>query len=152
MELLKGETLAGRIARGPLPLSDAVPMVLAVLGALGALHRRGLVHRDLKPSNIFLTPHRVKLLDFGLARSTVTDVEQTDVALTLPGTITGTPRYMAPEIILGRASDTRADLFAVGAMLFEMLTGRPALAATRSPKSFMPWRTSSRPFWRDPLL
>ena len=126
MELLEGETLAGRIARGPLPLSDAVPVVLAVLGALSALHRRGLVHRDLKPSNIFLTPHGVKLLDFGLARSTVTDVEQTDVALTLPGTITGTPRYLAPEIILGRASDARADLFAVGAMLFEMLTARPA--------------------------
>ena len=80
MELLEGETLAGRIARGPLSLSDAVPIVLAVLGALGALHRRGLVQRDLKPSNIFLTPHGVKLLDFGLTRSTVTDVEQTDVA------------------------------------------------------------------------
>jgi serine/threonine protein kinase/tetratricopeptide (TPR) repeat protein len=126
MELLEGETLAGRIARGPLPLPDTVPVALAVLGALGALHRRGLVHRDLKPSNIFLTPHGVKLLDFGLARSTVTAVDQTDVALTLPGTITGTPRYLAPEIILGRGSDTRADLFAVGAMLFEMLTARPA--------------------------
>ena len=125
MELLEGETLAGRISRGPLPLSDAVPMVLTVLGALGALHRRGLVHRDLKPSNVFLTPHGVKLLDFGLARSTVTADGQTDVALTLPGTITGTPRYMAPEIILGRASDTRADLFAVGVVLFEMLTARP---------------------------
>jgi len=126
MELLEGETLAGRIAGGPLPLSDAVPVVLAVLGALGALHGRGLVHRDLKPSNIFLTPHGVKLLDFGLARSTVTADDQTDVALTLPGTLMGTPRYMAPEIILGRASDTRADLFAVGAILFEMLTARPA--------------------------
>jgi len=125
MELLEGETLAGRIARGALSLADAVAMVLAVLGALGALHRRGLVHRDLKPPNIFLTPHGVKLLDFGLARSMVTAVEQTDVALTLPGTIAGTPRYMAPEIILGRASDPRADLFAVGAMLFEMLTAVP---------------------------
>jgi TolB-like protein len=100
--------------------------VLAVLGALAALHRRGLVHRDLKPSNIFLTPHGVKLLDFGLARSTATAVEQTDLVLTLPGTITGTSRYLAPEIILGCASDTPADLFAVGAMLFEMLTARPA--------------------------
>jgi serine/threonine protein kinase/tetratricopeptide (TPR) repeat protein len=126
MELLEGETLAGRIARGPLPLSDAVPMVLTVLSALGALHRRDLVHRDLKPTNIFLTPHGVKLLDFGLARSTITDVEQTEAALTLPGTITGTPRYLAPEIIHGRASDARADLFAVGAVLFEMLTARPA--------------------------
>ena len=124
MELLEGETLAARIARGALPIAEAVPLTLAVLGALGALHRRGLVHRDLKPSNIFLTPHGVKLLDFGLARSTATSTEQTDVGLTLPGTITGTPRYLAPEVVLGRASDARADLFAVGAMLFEMVTAK----------------------------
>jgi serine/threonine protein kinase/tetratricopeptide (TPR) repeat protein len=124
MELLEGETLAVRIARGALPIAEAVPLTLAVLGALGALHRRALVHRDLKPSNIFLTPHGVKLLDFGLARSTATSTEQTDAALTLPGTITGTPRYMAPEVILGRPSDARADLFAMGAMLFEMVTAK----------------------------
>jgi len=134
MELLEGETLADRIGRGALPLADAVPLTLAVLGALGALHRRALVHRDLKPSNIFLTPHGVKLLDFGLARSTATAVGETDVALTLPGTITGTPRYMAPEVILGRASDARSDLFAVGAMLFEMVTAKPPFGGATIPE------------------
>jgi serine/threonine protein kinase/tetratricopeptide (TPR) repeat protein len=134
MELLEGETLAGRITRGALSLADAVAVGLAVLGALGALHRRGLAHRDLKPPNIFLTPHGVKLLDFGLARSTAPAVEQTDVALTLPGTIMGTPRYMAPEIMLGRACDPRADLFAVGAMLFEMLTAQPPFGGATVPE------------------
>jgi non-specific serine/threonine protein kinase len=134
MELLEGETLAARISRGALPLADAVPLTLAVLGALGALHRRGLVHRDLKPSNIFVTPHGVKLLDFGLARSTAPAVGETDVALTLPGTITGTPRYMAPEVILGRPSDGRADLFAMGAMLFEMITAKPPFGGTTVPE------------------
>jgi non-specific serine/threonine protein kinase len=134
MELLEGETLAARIARGALALAEAVPAMLAVLGALGALHRRGLVHRDLKPSNIFLTPHGVKLLDFGLARSTATPSDQTDLALTLPGTITGTPRYMAPEVLLGRASDARADLFAVGAVLFEMLTAKSPFGGASVPE------------------
>ncbi len=134
MELLEGETLAARIARGALPLAEAVPLTLAVLGALGALHRRSLVHRDLKPSNIFLTPHGVKLLDFGLARSTATAGGETDIALTLPGTITGTPRYMAPEVVLGRASDARADLFALGAMLFEMITAKPPFGGETVPE------------------
>ena len=126
MELLEGETLAARIARGPIPLADAVPAMLAVLGGLDALHRRGLVHRDLKPANIFLTPHGLKLLDFGLARGVGVDAaESPTVTVTLPGTIVGTPRYLAPEILFGRDADPRADLFAAGAILFEMLTGKP---------------------------
>ena len=125
MELLEGESLADRLRRGPLSVSDSVQVVLGMLAALSALHGRGLVHRDVKPSNVYLTPHGVKLLDFGLARR---DVAATDVtaALTQPGLAIGTPRYMAPEQVSDEEVDARADLFATSAILFEMLAGRPA--------------------------
>jgi TolB-like protein len=126
MELLDGESLAARLENGPLPPGEAIALALSILSALEALHRRGIVHRDLKPSNVFLTAHGVKLLDFGLARPVALDVETT--SLTLPGILLGTPRYMAPEQARGADIDRRADLFAAGAVLFEMLTGRPAFA------------------------
>ena len=126
MELLEGEALSEELRRGPLSVARAVSVGLEILSALSALHARGIVHRDLKPSNVFVTPHGVKLLDFGLARpeldgaaSAVTDVTQT-------GMIMGTPRYMAPEAVKGEPIDARSDLFAAGAILFEMLAGRPA--------------------------
>ena len=126
MELLDGESLAVRLLlRGPLPCAEAVQIALAILAALEALHRRGLVHRDLKPSNAFLTPHGVKLLDFGLARPIPTGSGATETDLTLPGTVIGTPDYMAPEQVLGQTVDARADLFAAGTLLFEMLSGKP---------------------------
>jgi len=129
MELLDGESLAVRLLlRGPLPCAEAVQIVLAILAALEALHRRGLVHRDLKPSNVFLTPHGVKLLDFGLARPIPTGSGATETDLTLPGTVIGTPDYMAPEQVLGQTVDARADLFAAGTLLFEMLCGKPPFA------------------------
>ncbi|HXW07542.1 MAG TPA: protein kinase [Vicinamibacterales bacterium] len=124
LELLEGQTLADRLAGGAMPAGESVATLLAVLSALEALHRRGIVHRDLKPSNIFLTPHGVKLLDFGLARPVAVEVETTSI--TLPGVVLGTPRYMAPEQARGQEIDARADLFAAGAILFEMLSGRPA--------------------------
>jgi TolB-like protein/predicted Ser/Thr protein kinase len=127
MELLDGEGLDRRIGRGPLPVDEAVRIALGVLGALEALHARGIVHRDLKPSNIFLTPHGVKLLDFGLARAAAEPQPHagaTVSALTRAGLIVGTPHYMAPEQIGGGAIDARTDLFAAGAVLFEMLSGR----------------------------
>jgi TolB-like protein len=124
MELLEGESLAARLERGPLPAAEAVALALNILSALEALHRRGIVHRDLKPSNIFLTPHGVKLLDFGLARPVTFEVDTT--ILTVPGVLLGTPRYMAPEQARGLEVDARADVFAAGTVLFEMLTGRPA--------------------------
>ena len=103
-------------------------IMLPVLGALEALHRRGVIHRDLKPSNIFLSSYGVKLVDFGLARpTTVKDVD--DTTLTQPGVVLGTPRYMAPEQARGAAIDHRADIFAAGAVLFELLSGRPAFQA-----------------------
>src|SRR3989449_8480944 len=129
MELLEGEALAERLRRGALSVADAVPIGLGVLAALSALHGQGIVHRDLKPSNVFLTPHGVKLLDFGLARPTDPARERSldSVAdLTRTGMLVGTPRYMAPEQVTGEVVDARTDLFAVGAMLFEMLAGRPA--------------------------
>ena len=127
MELLTGESLSDRIAREKIPLAEALQITLGILGALEALHGRGMVHRDLKPSNVFLTPHGVKLLDFGLARPLVEQLK-TDVALTAPGTIIGTPRYMPPEQWESEAFVPASDLFAVGAILFEMLAGKPAFA------------------------
>jgi serine/threonine protein kinase/tetratricopeptide (TPR) repeat protein len=129
MELLEGQPLSARLAAGALTVAEALPVGLGILAALGALHERGVVHRDLKPSNVFLTPHGVKLLDFGLARDDA-ELEQQDTgavtALTRSGMVMGTPRYMAPEQVTGEEVGTRADLFAAGAILFEMLAGRPA--------------------------
>lgn len=124
MELLEGEPLSARLARGPLEFEEAVGTACAVLVALDALHQRGVVHRDLKPSNIFLTTHALKLLDFGLARPMPTALADTQTNLTVPGAILGTPSYMAPEQIRGEAVDVRADLFAMGIVIFEMLAGR----------------------------
>jgi len=132
MELLDGEPLAERVRRGALPLNDAVQITLSILTALDALHARGFIHRDLKPSNVFMTASGVKLLDFGLARELQPSIlEPNDTTLrqgektplTLSGMIIGTPRYMAPEQLLGSPADGRTDLFAVGAVLYEMLTG-----------------------------
>ena len=132
MELLEGESLASRLEEGALPLKDAVTVMLSVLSALDELHKNGLIHRDLKPSNIFLTPHGVKLLDFGLALTV--DLDERQARLTMPGTIIGTPRYLSPEQLMGEPADHRADVFASGAVLYEMLTGRPAFDATSIPK------------------
>jgi len=129
MELLEGEALGERLRRGPLSVSETVPIGLGMLAALTALHARGIVHRDLKPSNVFLTPHGVKLLDFGLARPTDPELARSlnsAAELTRTGMLVGTPRYMPPEQVKGEAVDARCDLFAVGAILFEMLAGRPA--------------------------
>ncbi|HVR38829.1 MAG TPA: FlgO family outer membrane protein, partial [Thermoanaerobaculia bacterium] len=133
MELLSGESLADRLQRGALPVAEASQTALAILTALDAFHARGFVHRDLKPSNVFLSAHGVKLLDFGharemqpiLAHDATTIDPGTTPQLTLPGTIVGTPRYMAPEQLLGTTIDARTDIFAVGTLLFEMISGRP---------------------------
>ena len=129
MELLEGEALAERMQRGPLNVSEMLPIGLGILAALQALHARGVVHRDLKPSNVFLTAHGVKLLDFGLARAVDPELVRSVGAvseLTRTGMVLGTPRYMAPEQVTGEDLDARGDLFAAGAILFEMLSGRPA--------------------------
>jgi serine/threonine protein kinase/tetratricopeptide (TPR) repeat protein len=130
MELLEGEALSTRIQRGSLPVSEAIQVELPVLAALDALHRRGFVHRDLKPSNIFLTPFGVKLLDFGLARAIDAPVgDNPTLAMTMPGSIVGTPHYLSPEQLLGEPADERSDVFAAGAVLYEMLTGQQPFGA-----------------------
>jgi non-specific serine/threonine protein kinase len=127
MELLEGNALSERLLKGPINVSETIRIGFGMLSALSALHARGIVHRDLKPSNVFLTTHGVKLLDFGLARP-APELAQTALELTRVGAVMGTPRYMAPEQALGDEVSTRTDLFAVGAILFEMLAGRPAFA------------------------
>jgi TolB-like protein/tetratricopeptide (TPR) repeat protein len=126
MELLEGEPLNKTLRRGPLSVDQALPIAVDMLAALAAIHGRGIVHRDLKPSNVFFTAHGVKLLDFGLARPELQNTQDSLDSLTHSGAIFGTPGYMAPELITGEPGDARSDLFAVGAILFEMLAGRPA--------------------------
>jgi non-specific serine/threonine protein kinase len=134
MEFLEGESLHARMGRGKMGVPDATPILFSLLNALDALHKRALVHRDLKPSNVFLTPNGLKLLDFGLARLSHAMIAPglgtpgvaLDEQLTLPGTVIGTPRYIAPEVLEGSDADGRADLFACGAIFYEMLSGRPA--------------------------
>ncbi|MGE3844472.1 MAG: protein kinase [Vicinamibacterales bacterium] len=133
MELVDGETLASRLERGPLAPADAVGCARQIADALSYAHRRGVIHRDLKPSNIMLTGEGVKLLDFGLAkalgdRGTVEpDAAATtptvDSAVTASGAIVGTLHYMSPEQLEGRAVDARSDVFSLGVVIFEMLTG-----------------------------
>lgn len=123
MELLEGEPLAARLARGRIPPAEALPLADAMLSALAALHRGGVLHRDLKPSNIFLTPYGLKLLDFGLARPLG---EAYETRLTQPGLVMGTPAYMAPEQLLGGTIDERTDVFAAASVIYEMIAGRPA--------------------------
>jgi eukaryotic-like serine/threonine-protein kinase len=144
MELLDGESLADRLRGGSIPLGQAAQMALAILTALEALHSRGFIHRDLKPSNVFLTAHGVKLLDFGLARETdpsmigsdATTVGQGPRPLTLSGMIVGTPRYMSPEQLLSAPVDARADIFAAGTLLYEMVAGKPPFDEENAMKLF----------------
>ena len=132
MELLEGETLRGRLAASAIPSRKAVEYSLQIARGLAAAHDRGIVHRDLKPENVFLTKEGViKILDFGLAMLTArpsqeSDLSQSPTAGTQPGIVLGTPGYMSPEQVRGRPVDHRTDLFALGAILFEMLTGRRA--------------------------
>jgi serine/threonine-protein kinase len=134
MELLEGETLRARLARGPLAPRKAVELALQCSGALAAAHDKGIVHRDLKPENIFLTRDgETKILDFGLAKkaSPLSPEGGSEDSLTRerntpPGTILGTLGYMAPEQVRGQESDARSDLFALGAVLYEALSGERA--------------------------
>ena len=134
MELLEGESLDRRLQKGPMSVSQAVPVALDILAALAALHARGVVHRDLKPANVFLTPHGVKVLDFGVARPQPEQALTAAANLTGTGVLVGTPRYIAPECVLGEAADASSDLFAVGAILFEILAGRPAFGGRTVPE------------------
>ncbi|HVL67514.1 MAG TPA: tetratricopeptide repeat protein [Vicinamibacterales bacterium] len=118
MPLYEGETLQARIRRGPLPVADAVRIAREIAAGLAAAHQRGIVHRDIKPSNVMLLPDgRVKILDFGVAKVS-------DVTLTATGTPVGTVVYMSPEQTRGEEVDHRADVWALGVVLYEMLAGQ----------------------------
>ncbi len=140
MEHLEGATLAHRLASGALPTDQALKIAIEIASALDAAHRAGIIHRDLKPSNIVLTKSGAKLLDFGLAKSTAAVVNgahpsilpTTPASLTGIGTILGTLQYMAPEQLEGQDADARTDLFAFGAVLYELLAGRKAFEGKTS--------------------
>jgi serine/threonine protein kinase len=129
LEYLQGDTLARRIAAGPLPIAEALPIAMQVCDALDRAHRAGFVHRDLKPANVMLTRDGAKLLDFGLAKQAAPIQTRETIAgssLSERGTIAGTLHYMAPEQVEGREADARTDIFAFGVVLHEMLTGTRA--------------------------
>jgi eukaryotic-like serine/threonine-protein kinase len=135
MEYLEGETLADRLRKGPLPLEQVLKIGAEVCEGLGKAHRSGVVHRDLKPSNIMLTRSGAKLMDFGLAKAPVAAVAAGSSSdslatmsrpLTAEGTIVGTFQYMSPEQVEGKDADPRSDIFSLGAVLYEMVTGKRA--------------------------
>jgi serine/threonine protein kinase len=137
MEYLDGETLGARLARGPLPLAEALKHAAALAQALARAHREGITHRDIKPSNIMLTESGVKLLDFGLAKlreresgveRSPLDEQSTGTALSPEGTVIGTIAYMSPEQLEGRQVDSRTDIYALGLIIYEMVTGQRAFA------------------------
>ena len=131
MELIEGETLAARIEKGAVPLGEALVWAGQIADALDRAHRAGVTHRDVKPGNIMITRDGVKVLDFGLAKTSSapgpTEATLTKV-LTVEGTVVGTPQYMAPEQFEGREADARSDIWAFGAVVYEMVTGRKAFA------------------------
>ncbi|HEY3123122.1 MAG TPA: protein kinase, partial [Thermoanaerobaculia bacterium] len=140
MEYLEGETLTERLGRGALPLEQTLRFGTEIADALDKAHRQGIVHRDLKPGNVMLTKSGVKLLDFGLAKAIAPVTSGSGLTalptmagapnLTQEGTILGTFQYMAPEQLEGREADGRTDIFALGAVLYEMATGRKAFSGT----------------------
>jgi eukaryotic-like serine/threonine-protein kinase len=135
MECIEGETLAKRIEKGPLPLEQLLKYGAQIADALDKAHRAGIVHRDLKPSNIMLTSSGAKLLDFGLAKPASAPASLATLTMSAPaspvtqeGTVVGTFQYMSPEQVEGRELDGRSDIFSLGAVLYEMLTGQRAFA------------------------
>ncbi|MHB0972163.1 MAG: serine/threonine-protein kinase [Thermoanaerobaculia bacterium] len=129
-EYIDGETLRQRVTRGPLPVAEAVGIAIAILEALSAAHDYWIVHRDIKPENVMLRKDGyVKVVDFGLAKLTesalLNPAEPGGIVKTLPGAVPGSLAYVAPERLRGEAADPRSDLFSVGAVLWEMLAGRP---------------------------
>jgi eukaryotic-like serine/threonine-protein kinase len=152
MEYLEGETLSDRLAQGPLPLEQTLRYGKEIADALEKAHRQGIVHRDLKPGNVMLTKTGVKLLDFGLAKSQplgvglpASAIATEGPALTSEGTIIGTLLYMAPEQLQGKDTDGRTDIFALGATLYEMATGKKAFSGANQASLISSVMTSNPP-------
>src|SRR5262249_11943043 len=137
MQYLEGETLEQRLKNGALPPEQALQYAVQMADALATAHHAGIVHRDLKPGNVMLTRTGATLLDFGLAKATgrvgvagASMLPATSLGLTAQGTILGTFQYMTPEQLDGREADARTDIFALGSVVYEMLTGKKAFAAS----------------------
>jgi len=135
LELVPGETLQERVAKGPVPVEEALEICRQIAEGVEAAHEKGVIHRDLKPANVKVTPEgKVKILDFGLAKAMEAETPVTDISqsptlteeMTRAGVILGTAAYMSPEQAKGKPVDTRADIFAFGAVLYELLTGKRA--------------------------
>jgi serine/threonine protein kinase len=147
MEYLEGETLADRLLKGALPLKPALKLGIQITEALATAHRSGILHRDLKPGNVMLTASGAKLLDFGLAKAspafagaalvaggitpstptmTIAELSSPTIPLTQRGTVVGTFQYIAPEVLKGAEADVRIDIFSLGCVLYEMVTGQRA--------------------------
>src|ERR1700691_786693 len=140
MELVEGPTLAERIKEGPIPLEEALGIAKQIADALEAAHEKGIVHRDLKPANIKIRPDgSVKVLDFGLAKAGDAQEVTADSPTMMPGTqmgmILGTAGYMSPEQARGKEVDKRADIWAFGVVLYEMVTGRPLFQEETVPET-----------------
>jgi hypothetical protein len=147
MELVSGQTLAARLARGPLPVPEAIALAGQLADALATAHGHGILHRDLKPANLMLTPEgRLKVLDFGLAKAADAAGGAADAAATGAGVVLGTPAYMAPEQASGEPVDRRADVWAFGCVLFEMLAGRRAFPGA-SPSTVLAAVLAGEPDW-----
>ena len=152
MELVEGETLEHRLIKGPLPPEQTLRFAAQIADALAKAHKMGITHRDLKPSNIMLTKVGAKLMDFGLAKASnppplaaaFTEMTADQAKLTVEGTIVGTFQYMAPEQLEGKEADSRTDIFALGEVIYEMATGRPAFTG-RSRASLIAAIFSSEP-------
>ena len=138
MELLEGETLAARLERARMPLPQILSIAIEIADALHKAHRQGVIHRDLKPGNIMLTTNGVKVLDFGLAKlrqgspSSVMSSVPTNATMTADGAILGTLQYMAPEQLHGEEADPRMDIFAFGAIVYEMLSRKVSASSFRA--------------------
>src|SRR5436305_1221861 len=136
MELVEGETLEQRLLKGALPPAQTIRIAAQVADALGKAHKLGFVHRDLKPANVMLTKGGAKLMDFGLAKQAatapladaLTEMTIEQAKLTSEGMLVGTFQYMAPEQLEGKEADARADIFALGELIYEMATGKPAFS------------------------
>jgi len=127
LEYVPGQTLSERIAQGPVKLQEALSIALQIAEAVAAAHEHGVIHRDLKPGNIKITPEgKVKVLDFGLAKTVSEEVGDQQSTITQPGRVIGTPTYMSPEQARGKPVDHRSDIWSFGCVLYEMLTGRLA--------------------------
>src|SRR5215468_5170804 len=138
MELVDGETLEHRLTRGPLPTDHALQIAEQIASALAKAHTLGIVHRDLKPANVMLTKTGAKLMDFGLAKQSgrvplaaaLTEITMEEAKLTSAGMLVGTFQYMSPEQLEGKEADARADIFALGELIYEMVTGKPPFCGT----------------------